>query len=348
MTTAAAPQATAGVPPRGPRPRVFSGMQPTSELHLGNYLGALKQWVAGQYERDNVFCVVDLHALTIPEAIDAHDLRARSRSVAAMYLAAGLDPEATTVFVQSHVPEHAECTWILNCTTPLGWLYRMTQFKSKSEGRDSISTGLLDYPVLQAADILLYDTDEVPVGEDQVQHVELTRDIAVRFHHLFGEVFVLPKAVVPTTGARVMGFDEPTVKMSKSIATERPAHAVRLLDPPDAVRKVIMSAVTDSGRETRFEHASPGVRNLLTVWQALSERPMLELEAEVEGRGYGALKRTVVDVVVAALDPIRQRYAELQADPAELDALLARGAERARATASATLARVKAAVGVGA
>ncbi|MDF1524267.1 MAG: tryptophan--tRNA ligase [Trueperaceae bacterium] len=273
----------------GARPRVFSGMQPTSDLHLGNYLGALKQWVAGQHERENVFCVVDLHALTIPEAIDPAQLRARSRAVAAMYLASGLDPETATVFVQSHVPEHTEAAWLLNCVTPLGWLHRMTQFKAKTEGRASIGTGLLDYPVLQAADILLYDTDEVPVGEDQVQHVELTRDIAVRFHHLFGDVFVLPKAVVPTSGARVMGLDEPTAKMSKSIADERPGHAVRLLDPPNVIRKAIMSAVTDSERETRFEHASPGVRNLLTIWQVLSGRPMTDLEAEVEGKGYGAL-----------------------------------------------------------
>jgi tryptophanyl-tRNA synthetase len=332
----------------GARPRVFSGMQPTSDLHLGNYLGALKQWVAGQHERENVFCVVDLHALTIPEAIDPAQLRARSRAVAAMYLASGLDPEAATVFVQSHVPEHTEAAWLLNCVTPLGWLHRMTQFKAKTEGRASIGTGLLDYPVLQAADILLYDTDEVPVGEDQVQHVELTRDIAVRFHHLFGEVFVLPRAVVPTSGARVMGLDEPTAKMSKSIADERPGHAVRLLDPPNVIRKAIMSAVTDSERETRFEHASPGVRNLLTIWQVLAERPMADLEAEVEGKGYGALKKAVVEVVVEALAPIQARYAELQADPAELDALLARGAERARSTAAATLARMKAAMGVGA
>lgn len=347
MTPSDAPP-TGAVPPRGPRPRVFSGMQPTSDLHLGNYLGALRQWVAGQHERDNVFCVVDLHALTIPEAIDPVQLRDRSRSVAAMYLAAGVDPDAATLFVQSHVPEHTECAWILNCVTPLGWLHRMTQFKAKTEGRESIGTGLLDYPVLQAADILLYDTDEVPVGEDQVQHIELTRDIAVRFHHLFGEVFVLPKAVVPKSGARVMGLDEPTVKMSKSIADERPGHAVRLLDPPGVIRKAIMSAVTDSERETRFEHASPGVRNLLGIWQVLDGRPMAALEAEVEGKGYGALKKAVVEVVVDALAPIQARYAELQADPAELDALLARGAERARATAAATLARVKAAVGVGA
>jgi tryptophanyl-tRNA synthetase len=330
------------------RPRVFSGMQPTSVLHIGNYLGALKHWVAGQHERDNVFCVVDLHVLTIPEAVDPAELRARSRSVAALYLAAGIDPERSVVFVQSHVPEHAEASWLFNCVAPLGWLQRMTQFKAKTDGRESIGSGLLTYPALMAADILLHDTDEVPVGEDQMQHVELTRDLAIRFHHLFGEVFVLPKAVIPTAGARIMGFDDPEAKMSKSTAEERPGHAVFLLDTADAVRKTIMSAVTDSGRELRFEHASPGVRNLLTVWQSLDGRPMPEIEAEIAGRGYGDLKKRVVEVVVDALAPIQARYAELMDDPAELDALLARGAERARDTASRTLARMKAAVGVGA
>lgn len=326
---------------------MLSGMQPTNELHIGNYLGALRQWVAGQDQRENVFCVVDLHALSIPEAVDPKELRHRSRAVAALYMACGVDPERSTVFVQSHVPEHSELTWLLNCVTPLGWLYRMTQFKSKSEARESVSTALLTYPVLQAADILLYDADEVPVGEDQVQHIELTRDIAVRFHHLFGEVFVLPKAVIPKMGARIMGLDDPEAKMSKSTAAERGGHAVLMLDPPEVARKAIMSAVTDSGRETRFEAASPGVRNLLTVWQAFSGRPMAELEAEVEGKGYGALKKAVVEVVVASLAPIQGRYRELMDDPAELDALLAKGAARARETASRTLARVKAAIGVG-
>jgi tryptophanyl-tRNA synthetase len=329
------------------RQRVFSGMQPTSVLHLGNYLGALKHWVAGQHERDNLFCVVDLHVLTVPEAVEPAELRTRSRSVAALYLAAGIDPDASVVFVQSHVHEHAEASWILGCLTPLGWLQRMTQFKAKTDGRASVGSGLLTYPALMAADILLHDTDEVPVGEDQTQHVELTRDLALRFHHLFGEVFVLPKAVVPTAGARIMGFDDPTAKMSKSTAEERPGHAVLLLDRPDAVRKTIMSAVTDSARETRFEHASPGVRNLLTVWQALDGRPMTALEAEVEGKGYGALKGATVEAVVAALTPIQARYDTLMDDPAELDALLARGADRARETAARTLARMKAAVGVG-
>jgi len=329
------------------RPRVFSGMQPSSVLHLGNYIGALKHWVAGQDQRDNVFCVVDLHVLTIPEAVRAAELRARSRSVAALYFAAGIDPERSTVFVQSHVPEHAEASWLLGCVTPLGWLQRMTQFKAKTEGRESIGSGLLTYPSLMAADILLHDTDEVPVGEDQMQHVELTRDLAIRFHHLFGETFVMPRAVIPSQGARIMAFDEPTAKMSKSTAEERPGHAVFLLDPPNVVKKTIMSAVTDSGMEFRFEHASPGVRNLYSVWQALDGRPMAELEGEIS-KGYGELKKRVVEVVVEALTPIQARYAELMADPAELDALLARGAERARERAVRTIERMKRAMGVGA
>jgi tryptophanyl-tRNA synthetase len=331
------------------RTRVFSGMQPTDgTLHLGNYLGALKGWVAQQGERDNVFCVVDLHALTVPEAVDPRVLRGMSRTVAALYFACGLDPHRSVVFVQSHVREHAECSWILNCVTPLGWLHRMTQFKSKSEGRESVGSGMLTYPVLQAADILLYDTHEVPVGEDQVQHIELTRDIAVRFNHLFGETFVLPRAVVPRSGARVMGLDEPTVKMSKSVAAQRPGHAIGLLDTADVLKKTIMSAVTDSGRETRFEHASPGVRNLLTIYAALTEEPMERVEARFEGQGYGQLKKAVLEVVDAALSPIRARFAELMGDPAELDGILARGAEQARAIAAPTLARVQTAVGVGA
>ncbi len=345
--TEPAPAAPAAAVTSPPRPRVLSGMQPTDALHLGNYLGALRQWVARQEEQDALFCVVDLHALTVPEAVDPAELRHRSRAVAALYFACGLDPERNVVFLQSHVPEHAECSWILTCTTPLGWLYRMTQFKAKAEGRESVGAGLLTYPVLQAADILLYDADEVPVGEDQVQHVELTRDIATRFNRLFGDTFVLPRAVIPNAGARVMGMDEPTVKMSKSLATDRPGHAIGLLDPPKVLEKTIMSAVTDSEREFRFEHASPGVRNLLGILQALSGEPMDALTASFQGRGYGDLKKTVLEAVMETVTPIRERYEGLMADPAELDRILARGAGAARARAAATLARVKAAVGVG-
>jgi tryptophanyl-tRNA synthetase len=346
--SATAPQPGEGAAVRdAAKVRVFSGMQPTSELHLGNYLGALRQWVKGQDERDSLYCVVDLHALTVPEAIDPAELRAKSRAVAALYFACGLDPDRNVVFVQSHVREHAECSWLLTCVTPLGWLHRMTQFKAKSEGRESIGSGLLTYPVLQAADILLYDTDVVPVGEDQVQHIELTRDIAIRFNHLFGETFVLPKAVVPEMGARIMGLDEPTVKMSKSLAVDRPGHAIGLLDPPAVLKKTIMSAVTDSERETRYAHASPGVRNLLAIYQGLSEEPLEAVEARFEGSGYGALKKAVLELVVESLTPIRERFAELMEHPDELDGILERGAERARALAAPTLERAKAAVGVG-
>lgn len=339
---------TVPVPDAPARPRVLSGMQPTeTSLHLGNYLGALRQWVARQDEQDALFCVVDLHGLTVPEAVDPALLRHRSRAVAALYFACGIDPERSVVFIQSHVREHAECSWLLTCTTPLGWLYRMTQFKAKSEGRESIGTGLLTYPVLQAADILLYDTDEVPVGEDQVQHVELTRDIAIRFNRLFGETFALPKAVIPTVGARIMGMDEPTVKMSKSIMAERVGHGIGLLDPPSVLKKTIMSAVTDSEREFRFEHAGPGVRNLLTILQALTNEPMDALTQRFEGRGYGDLKKTVLEAVVETLNPIRERFDALMSDADELDAILAQGAAAARERAAATLARAKAALGVG-
>ena len=218
------------------RPRVFSGVQPSGTLHLGNYLGAIRRWADRQDGSENFFCIVDLHALTMPQEPDA--LRRQTREVAALYLAAGLDPRKSTIFVQSHVRAHAECCWILNCVTPLGWLERMTQFKAKAAQRESVSTGLLDYPVLQAADILLYDADEVPVGEDQKQHVELARDIAQRFNYLYGETFRLPRATVPASGARIRAFNDPTRKMSKSEA-HVPGHAVRLLDGPDEIRSVI-------------------------------------------------------------------------------------------------------------
>lgn len=322
-------------------------MQPTGNLHLGNYLGALKPWVEKQDERDGVFCIVDLHALTIPESIDPAGLRADTRRVAALYLAAGIDPDRSLLFVQSHLHEHAELAWILTCVTPLGWLRRMTQFKDKSARGQSVGAGLLDYPALQAADILLYDTDLVPVGEDQVQHVELTRDIALRFNNLFGDVFVVPRAEVPEAGARVMGFDDPETKMSKSLAAVRGGHAVHLLDDDRAIRKAVMSAVTDSGRETRFAHASPGVRNLLTLYHVLRGAPVDEVEAEFAGKGYGDLKKAVVAAIGDTVRPIRERYDKIMADPEGLEGVLARGAERARARAAPVLERVKAAVGVG-
>ncbi|ADI14575.1 tryptophan--tRNA ligase [Truepera radiovictrix] len=335
------------IPQTAKKTRVFSGMQPSGELHLGNYVGALQHWVARQDESDNIFCIVDLHALTIPEQIDARALHDNARKLAALYLASGLDPERNLIFIQSHVREHSELAWILNCATPLGWLQRMTQFKSKAQQFESTGTGLLIYPALQAADILLYDTDAVPVGEDQRQHIELTRDIAIRFHRLFGEVFKLPVAVIPEVGARVMGLDDPETKMSKSLAVTRPGHAINLLDDEKTIRKAIMSAVTDSGRETRFAHASPGVRNLLSIYQALTREPMSAVEATFAGQGYGALKKALVEVVWETLRPLQARYHEIMADRAGLEAVLTRGAERAREIASATMQRVRDATGVG-
>jgi tryptophanyl-tRNA synthetase len=265
------------------RIRTFSGVQPTGSLHLGNYLGAIKQWVAHQHERENIFCVVDLHALTIPEAIEPDVLRSKSRQIAALYLASGIDPEQSSIFIQSHIREHSELCWVLNCVTPLGWLERMTQFKSKSEHRGTVGTGLLDYPILQAADILLYDTHVVPVGADQKQHIELTRDIAERFNRLFGETFVVPKVSIPTVAARVMGFDAPTEKMSKSTAVARPHHAVGMLETPKKIRKTIMKAKTDSGCEYRPDHATPGVINLMNVLSAVNGESLDAIAARYEG-----------------------------------------------------------------
>ena len=327
--------------------RVFSGVQPSGKLHLGNYLGALTQWVKLQDDYDCIFCVVDLHAITIPEAVDPKELRAKCREVAGLYIASGIDPERSAIFIQSHVTQHPELTWVLNCVTPLGWLERMTQFKTKREGRETVGTGLLDYPVLQAADILLYDTNLVPVGEDQKQHVEITRDIAQRFNSLFGEAFVLPDVMIPKVGARVMGFDDPEAKMSKSVAEQNPRHAVGLLDTPKAIKKTIMSAVTDSGCEFRFDQASAGVRNLVTVLEALTGESRESIANRYEGRGYGYLKQEVADTVVAALEPVQQRYKEVAGDPAELDALLDKSADRVREIAEATMKRVRSAVGIG-
>ena len=329
------------------RKRVFSGIQPSGRLHLGNYLGALRQWVEHQHEHDNIFCVVDLHALTIPEAVDPAGLRAKSREVAALYVACGIDPEQCLIFVQSHVRQHSELTWVLNCVTPLGWLERMTQFKSKAAGRESVGTGLLDYPVLQAADILLYDAHLVPVGQDQKQHIELCRDIAIRFNNLFGDTFVVPEVTLPRAGARVMGFDDPESKMSKSVAEERPGHAVGLLDRPKRIKKTLMSAKTDSGCEFRYQDASAGVRNLLSVYSALSGESVEEIGARYQGRGYGYLKKDLLDVVMATLEPIQTRYAELTDDPTYLDELLRRSARRAEVIAETTMSRVRSAVGVG-
>jgi tryptophanyl-tRNA synthetase len=327
--------------------RVFSGIQPTGNIHLGNYLGAVRNWVAGQDEKVNYFCVVDLHSLTVPQ--DPENLRFQTRSLAAVLLAAGIDPEKSILFVQSHVPAHAEGCWLLNCVTPLGWLQRMTQFKDKSARQETILTGLLDYPVLMAGDILLYDADEVPVGEDQKQHVELARDIAQRFNALYEtEFFVVPQPVIPRVAARVMGLDDPTVKMSKSLASKR-GHAIRLLDDPDEMMYAFKRAVTDSGREIRFsdDPEKAGVNNLLGIYQAITGKPKAEVEADfADARGYGDLKVRVGELVVETIRPIRARHDALMADTAELDRLLARGAEQAAAVAQPKANRMKELMGL--
>jgi tryptophanyl-tRNA synthetase len=316
--------------------RVLSGIQPTGSLHLGNYLGAIRQWVDGQDQRENFICVVDLHAVTVRH--DPAELCESTRRLAALLIAAGIDPGRTTLFVQSHVNAHAQAAWLLNCATPLGWLERMTQFKDKSKKQETISTGLLTYPVLQAADILLYDPDEVPVGEDQKQHVELSRDIAQRFNSLYGETFKLPQPVIPKIAARVMGLDDPTVKMSKSATGS--GHAVRLTDDDDQIRKAFKRAVTDSGREIEFsdDPERAGVNNLLGIYRAITAKSAEETVADfASARGYGDLKMAVADVVIGALTPIRERYLELMENARELDRLLAEGAERARAQADPKL-----------
>ena len=326
---------------------VFSGIQPTGNIHLGNYLGAVKNWVAQQDQKVNYFCIVDLHSLTVPQNPD--ELRFQTRSLAAVLLAAGIDPDKCTLFIQSHVTAHAEGCWLLNCITPLGWLQRMTQFKDKSARQESVSTGLLDYPVLQAADILLYDAHEVPVGEDQKQHVELTRDIGQRFNFLYEqEFFVIPEPKIPEIGARVMGLDDPTNKMSKSLANTR-GHAVRLLDTPKEIEYVIKRAVTDSGNEIVFsdEPEKAGVNNLLGIYKAVTEKSEAEVLADfAAARGYGDLKKRVAAVVVEALRPLQSRYADLMADPAELDRLLARGAAQAAAVSMPKLAEMKRIMGL--
>lgn len=327
--------------------RVFSGVQPTGNLHLGNYLGAISQWVEFQNTYDNIFCVVDLHAITIPEAIDPKELHQKNREVAMLYIACGIDPEKSVVFIQSHIKEHSELAWILNCFTPLGWLERMTQYKSKSQKQESVGTGLLIYPALQAADILLYDTHVVPVGQDQKQHIELTRDLAERFNAMYPGTFVVPEVLIRESGAKIMGFDAPEEKMSKSTGEERPGHAIGLLDAPGTMKKTIMRAVTDSGAETRFDHASPGVVNLLTIYELITKLPRPEIEAQFEGKGYGTLKKAVLETIQAHLEPIQQRHAELAKDPAEFDRLLAKGADQIRPIAEATVNRVKQSLGMG-
>src|ERR1700730_15353716 len=291
--------------------RVLSGMQPSGNLHIGNYLGALKNWVKIQYDYECIFCIVDLHAITIQQ--DPEQLRAKIIEIAALYLAAGIDPKQSSVMAQSAVPAHAELAWMLTCVTPVGWLERMTQYKAKSATQESVSDGLLQYPVLMAADILLYQAGIVPVGEDQAQHLELTRDIAQRFNSLYGDTFVMPATSLPAVGARVMGLDDPTIKMSKSASG--PNHAVPLLDPPDRIRKTIMRATTDSNPAVDFENLGPGVQNLLSIYQAFSGASDDELKQRFTGMRYGDFKKTVSELVISYLEPFQARYREIVSEP---------------------------------
>ncbi len=325
--------------------RVFSGVQPTGKLHIGNYIGAISQWAENQDDYDNIFCVVDLHAITVPEAIDPKAFHAKNLEIAALYLACGIDPAKSAIFLQSHVPEHSELAWLLNCMAPLGWLYRMTQFKAKAGNNESVGTGLLDYPVLMAADILLYDTNFVPVGDDQKQHLEFARDLAQRCNTMFNTGFVIPEPQIRKSGARVMGLDDPDVKMSKSIGETKKGHSIGILDEASAIKKAIMSATTDSGNEARFDHAGPGVRNLLELYEVMSKKPRAEIEAEFHGQGYGKLKKALVELTVETLRPVQEKYADLTKNPDHLMEILNAGADRARSIASVTITRARDAMG---
>ena len=324
--------------------RVFSGVQPTGNIHLGNYLGALKQFVALQDENDCIYCIVDMHSITVPQ--DPEELKNHILDVAALYLAVGLDPEKSIVFVQSEVSGHAELSWILTCNSYTGELSRMTQFKSKSRGQESAPTGLSTYPILMAADILLYDTDIVPVGNDQKQHIELCRDIALRVNHKYGEdTFVVPEGQYMKEGARIMALDDPTNKMSKSAENEM--SRISLLDDEKKIKKAIMRATTDSDMTIRFDPENkPGISNLLTIYGALTGTPVAELETKFDGAGYGDLKKSLVTVVTESLAPIQDRFNQIRYSDELLD-ILRDGSKRAGEIAEPVLERVKDRFGLG-
>ena len=321
--------------------RVLSGIQPTGNPHIGNYLGALKNWARIQYDYDSIYCIVDLHAITVYQ--DPKELNAKIQQLAGILLAIGIDPKS--LVLQSRVPEHAELAWLLTCVTPVGWLERMTQYKAKSQSQETIGDGLLQYPVLMAADILLYQADVVPVGEDQRQHVELTRDIAQRFNSLYpenGETFTMPATHLPAVGARVMGLDDPEKKMSKS--EPGAGHAIGLLDEPSVIRKKIMRATTDSQPGVNFENPGAGVRNLLAIYQAFTETTDEAMRERFSGMRYGDLKKQIAEGVVAGLEPIQQRYRAITVE--EITESLRMGSERARVIANDTLKKVKRAMGL--
>jgi tryptophanyl-tRNA synthetase len=321
--------------------RIFSGVQPTGNIHLGNYLGALRNWVTLQHEYESFFCIVNLHAITIPQ--DPQSLTMKTRELARLYLAAGVDPQVSTIFVQSDVTEHAELAWILNCLTRISELDRMTQFKEKGrKQRENTSVGLFDYPVLMASDILLYRTDLVPVGEDQKQHLELTRDVAIRFNRDYGETFRVPEPFIAKVGARIMALDDPSKKMSKS--EESPQGSILLLDDADAIRRKFKRAVTDSGAEIRFDESRPALMNLLTIYQLLTGKGREEIEAHFAGKGYAQLKTELADVTVEFLTPFQERVRSIDDD--ELDRIFEEGFERAHEVARSTLDEVKTRMGL--
>ena len=322
--------------------RVFSGVQPSGNLHIGNYLGALSNWAKIQYDYESIFCIVDLHAVTVFQPPE--ELRAKIEEIAALFLAAGIDPKHSSIMVQSAVAAHAELAWMLTCVTPVGWLERMTQYKSKAAAQQTVGDGLLQYPVLMAADILLYQAAIVPVGEDQAQHMELTRDIAQRFNSLYGETFVIPQTSLPTVGARIMGLDDPTTKMSKSAAGA--GHAVALLDPPDRVRKTIMRATTDSNPAVDFASLGPGVENLLSIFQAYSGWTQDQMRAHFTGMRYGDLKKQVAEMVISHLEPFQKRYREITSEPGYVAGVLRQGAERVAPIANSTVDLVKRRMGL--
>jgi len=321
--------------------RVFSGIQPSGEPHLGNYLGAFGRWAVEQ-QPEHYFCIVDLHAMTVE--YDPADLRSRVLDIATWLLAAGIDPDQSVLFIQSHVREHTELAWTLNCVATMGELNRMVQYKEKAAQRKSVSVGLFDYPVLQAADILLYQAEEVPVGADQQQHIELTRDIAARFNSRYGETFALPTATLPQAGARVMDLQQPDRRMSKSVSS--PLGKVLLAEDESTTRSKFMKAVTDSGTDIRVADNKPGISNLLDILAATTGDKVQELEDAYRGKRYGDLKRDVADAVNDALRPVRQRYAELREDQEQVGTLLRRGAERAHAPAARTMTAVRDVVGL--
>lgn len=319
--------------------RVFSGVQPTGQLHIGNYLGALKSWAEIQSRYESIFCIVDSHAVTVYQK--PSELAAKIRETAALFLAAGIDPDQSSIVVQSSISGHAELAWLLTCVTPLGWLHRMTQFKAKAEKQETVGDGLLQYPVLMTADILIYQASIVPVGEDQSQHLELARDIAQRFNSLYGETFVMPATHLPTVGARIMGLDDPEQKMSKSAAGS--GHAIALLDEPKTIQKKILRATTDSKPAIDPEDMGPGIANLFSIAQACD--PSVTKET-ITGLRYGDFKKLVAEIVIARLEPIQKRYREVNEDAGYVDAILARGKEHVLPLAADTMRKAKAAMGL--